>query len=83
MYEEYVNNYKKASKLLEDIKNRSNRSKNDHLKHAADTLINRGLDVVHSENQKETLPVSKILIIFAREISKKCYVIKGTNGIGT
>ena len=58
MYEEYVNNYKKASKLLEDIKHRSNRSKNEHMKRAADTLINRGLDVVHSENQKETLPVS-------------------------
>ena len=52
MYEEYVNNYKKASKLLEDIKNRSNRSKNEHLKNVADTLINRGLDIVHSENQK-------------------------------
>lgn len=62
MYEEYVNNYKKASKLLEDIKHRSNRSKNEHLKHVADTLINRGLDVVHSENQKETLPVSKAQI---------------------
>ena len=74
MYEEYVNNYKKASKLLEDIKNRSNRSKNEHLKHVADTLINRGLDVVHSENQKETLPVSlyfEFKIVFARANEKK------------
>ena len=81
MYEEYVNNYKKASKLLEDIKNRSNRSKNEHLKHVADTLINRGLDVVHSENQKETLPVSKYKYMLLILCDLKC--IQGTNGIGT